>query len=335
MPEVTALMSVYNGEKYLRDTINSVLNQSFKDFELIIINDGSTDSTLKILEGFHDNRIKLYNLKENHGVGSALDFGLAKATGKYLAKVDGDDLYSPERFEKQVSFLRKNKDIDVLGSLISFFPDNEEIASSEMYFNLKNNFEKQINSIITSEQIKKSLYWFICLPHTSMMSKTEVIKKVGYDKSMRLGEDYLLLYELNKQGTFMFKLDEVLAYKRVSKVSTTVVERDLLFKVTYLIKKDIINSFFLKKYMVFIWGASRFGEQVLQILRANNFQVDGFIDNDQLKQGTKLDGLLISSPELLMKENIKVIVASDPGRLSIINQLECYGFRHLQDYVVF
>ncbi|HPT77110.1 MAG TPA: glycosyltransferase family 2 protein [Defluviitaleaceae bacterium] len=81
MVEISALMSVYNGEKYVATTIDTILNQTFQDFELIIVNDGSNDKTQEILESYKDPRIKLYNFSENKGVGAALQFGLKKTQG--------------------------------------------------------------------------------------------------------------------------------------------------------------------------------------------------------------------------------------------------------------
>lgn len=98
MPEISVLMPVYNGEKYVKETIDSVLNQTFDDFEFIIVNDGSTDNTRNIIESYKDNRIELYNLARNRGVGFASNFAVNKAKGKYIARVDSDDIYHSDRF---------------------------------------------------------------------------------------------------------------------------------------------------------------------------------------------------------------------------------------------
>lgn len=115
-PKVTVLMSVYNGEKYLHDAIDSILDQTFKDFEFLIINDGSRDRTAEILQSYHDPRIKIINNQKNLGLTKSLNIGIKRARGEYIARQDADDISLPERLERMVGFLDKNRDVGVLGS---------------------------------------------------------------------------------------------------------------------------------------------------------------------------------------------------------------------------
>ena len=115
-PKVSVIMSVYNGEKHLREAIDSILNQTLKDFEFIIVNDGSTDRTSEILQSYHDSRIKITSNKENIGLTKSLNKALKLAKGEYIARQDADDISLPERLEREVSFLDKNKDVGLLGS---------------------------------------------------------------------------------------------------------------------------------------------------------------------------------------------------------------------------
>ncbi len=109
-PKITVLMSVYNGEKYLRNAVGSILNQTITDFEFIIINDGSTDGSREILESYNDDRIVLIN-QNNTGLTKALNKGLSLARGEYVARIDADDSANPARLEKQLIFLRNNQEI--------------------------------------------------------------------------------------------------------------------------------------------------------------------------------------------------------------------------------
>src|SRR3990172_12530717 len=117
-PVITVLMSAYNAEKYLREAIESILNQTFKDFEFIIINDCSTDKTKKIIEEYanKDARIKLINNATNLGLTKSLNIGLKEARGEYVARLDADDVALPERLEKQYEFMNKNRDITLTGA---------------------------------------------------------------------------------------------------------------------------------------------------------------------------------------------------------------------------
>src|SRR6266487_3978128 len=113
MPEniknISVLMPAYNCGNYIADSIKSILNQTFKEFELIIIDDGSTDNTGEIVNAFKDSRI-LYKKKENKGTAAALNYGLSIAAGDWVARIDADDLNIVTRLEKQLKFLEENPD---------------------------------------------------------------------------------------------------------------------------------------------------------------------------------------------------------------------------------
>jgi len=115
-PKISVIMSVYNGEKYLREAIESILNQTFRDFEFIIINDGSTDKTSEILSSYNDPRIVIINNKRNIGLTKSLNKGLKMVKGEYIARQDADDVSLPERLERMVNFLDMNRDVGLLGS---------------------------------------------------------------------------------------------------------------------------------------------------------------------------------------------------------------------------
>ena len=119
-------MPAYNAEKYIAESIESILSQTFTDFEFIIINDASTDSTKEIIESFQDSRIILINNEQNLGVAKSLNIGIATAKGKYIARMDADDISLPERFQTQFNFMEKNPDIDICGSWARMFGDKDD-----------------------------------------------------------------------------------------------------------------------------------------------------------------------------------------------------------------
>ena len=122
-PCVSVVMPVFNGERYLKEAVEGILNQTFGDFEFIIINDGSTDNTRGILESYADARIKLVE-QEHQGLIASLNRGLAIAGGEYVARMDSDDIAAPERLEKQVAFLRTHPKIGILGTACRIIDDN-------------------------------------------------------------------------------------------------------------------------------------------------------------------------------------------------------------------
>lgn len=184
MPKVSVVMSVYNGEKYLAEAIESILNQTFRDFEFIIIDDASVDNSCKILEEYKkkDERIILLKNEKNLGLTKSLNIGIKKAQGEYIARMDADDISLPKRFEKQVDFLNKNKEISLLGSAI-------EIIG-------KQNLKHQI--IFVPSKIKNIFYHHNPLIHSTWMFRREVLDKVNYDEKYFYAQDYKFLANLIK-----------------------------------------------------------------------------------------------------------------------------------------
>ncbi|MBW2058556.1 MAG: glycosyltransferase [Deltaproteobacteria bacterium] len=115
MPRVSVVMSVYNEEEYLVDAVESILRQTFEDFEFIIVDDGSLDHTPLILQGYRDPRIRVF-YQSNQGQSAALNRGIRVSTGQYIARMDGDDVSLPERFEREVSFLDAHPEVGLVGT---------------------------------------------------------------------------------------------------------------------------------------------------------------------------------------------------------------------------
>lgn len=181
-PLVSVVMSVYNGEKYLEEAINSILNQTFKDFEFIIINDCSTDRTSEILQSYNDVRIKIINNENNVGLTKSLNKGLKIARGQYVARMDADDISMPERLEKQVSFMVSCSEIGVLGTnAFQIGIHNQELGP--IYpncFPLKNEAIKK--------ELEKGLNYII---HGSVMFRKMLLTQVtGYNPLYKVSQDY-------------------------------------------------------------------------------------------------------------------------------------------------
>ena len=119
-PTISVVMPVYNSGKYLREAIESILNQDFKDFEFLILNDGSTDDSLDIIKSYNDPRIRLFDSQHNEGLVFQLNKGLKEARGKYIARMDSDDTCTNDRLLKQYKFLENNKDIGIVGTYLEF-----------------------------------------------------------------------------------------------------------------------------------------------------------------------------------------------------------------------
>jgi len=198
-PKITVLMPVYNCEKYLREAIESILNQTFPDFELLIINDGSADKSVEIIESYNDPRIRLIHNEQNQGLIATLNKGLDLCTGEYIARMDADDISLPTRLEKQVKFLESNPDIAICGALIKTFGN--------------------VNSSIfrypeDHESIKSTLIFKNSIAHPSIMMKKSAIKGLYFDPSFKHAEDYELWIRASKYLK-LFNIQEVLLLYRM------------------------------------------------------------------------------------------------------------------------
>jgi glycosyltransferase involved in cell wall biosynthesis len=122
-PVVTVLMAVFNGERYLREAVQSILNQTFRHFELLVVDDGSTDGSRAILESFDDPRLRVVHHAVNQGLSRSLNHGLAEARGRYIARMDADDVAAPDRLALQVDFLERHADVVAVGSWYTIVDD--------------------------------------------------------------------------------------------------------------------------------------------------------------------------------------------------------------------
>ena len=122
--DITVLIALYNSEKYIKETIESLLNQTFKNFEILIINDASTDNSVNVVNSINDDRIRLIHNETNKGICLTRQKGIKEAKGKYIAILDADDLAMPNRLEKQFLFLENNPEIVLCGTNANFIDEN-------------------------------------------------------------------------------------------------------------------------------------------------------------------------------------------------------------------
>jgi glycosyltransferase involved in cell wall biosynthesis len=223
-PQISVLMSVFNGESFLRESIDSILQQSFTDFEFIIINDYSTDSTLSILTSYSDYRIKIVNNDFNIGLTKSLNKGLKLALGKYIARIDADDIAYKNRLENQFNFLEKNKEIAILGT---------QAITNGRFFYYKTKLP------IEDYLIKWNLFFFNPIVHPSVMYRTDIIKSFGgYNEEKLVGQDYDLWTRLFFHAKFA-NLTEPYIFLRRHKNNITVKNSDKQFSTAL----ETINNF--------------------------------------------------------------------------------------------
>ena len=210
MPEsiknISVLMAAYNCGNYINAAIKSILNQTFKEFELIIIDDGSTDHTEETVKKFDDSRI-IYKKTENKGTSAALNYGLSLASYDWVARIDADDLNVPARLDKQVKFLEENPDYDIISSWSVYFKE-----PSKILFLLREPVEHD------------DIYYYLDLHNplnqSSAMYRKNKILEFKYNENYRSNEDFELFHRVRDKVKF-YILPEFLVYTRVRKNSKT------------------------------------------------------------------------------------------------------------------
>jgi len=188
LPKISVLMPVYNGSKYLDEAIKSILNQTFQNLEFIIIDDGSTDDSLKNIKSYNDNRIRLIENKENQGQSKTLNKGINLARGTYIARVDQDDISRLDRLEKQLELMENNTDIDVCGSWVKLIGKYSDIVNLET----------------ESEAIKITLLTNKNLVHPAVMIRKSTLIKYNlyYDSAFTIANDYDLWVRMFEYCSF-------------------------------------------------------------------------------------------------------------------------------------
>src|SRR3989344_6784958 len=180
-PKVSVIMAAFNAMPYLKIAVKSILDQTYTDFEIIIVDDASDDSSWKYLKSLKNPRIKLIKNKKNLGLAKSLNIALRRAQGHFIARMDADDFSSPERLREQVNFLQKNKTIALCGT----------------YAFLINESGKKIGMIYypeTPQEIRKKIVLFNPIIHPSIMARKSFFEKLnGYREEYDGAEDYDLL----------------------------------------------------------------------------------------------------------------------------------------------
>lgn len=300
-------MPVYNAEHYLSEAIDSILRQSFSDFEFIIFNDGSIDGSAKIIESYNDPRIRFYNYQFNSGHVVHLNEGIRLARGKYIVRMDADDISHPLRLEKQTCFMENHTKIGLCGT----------------WYDIIGEPEKVVTHPIDDQNIRLLLLKQTAFGHPTVMIRSEVLRRgnLWYKHEMIPAEDYQLWVEVS-QFCQLANIPEVLLHYRrhqeqISKKRD--IEQDLKAKMVRIYQLEMLFRDKLMEKDYEIWEALIFGyhlegwnflekvsTSIKKLLKANeqNILYDPFALSSMLKNAWKF--LLINSPQY----NIHLLLAA-------------------------
>lgn len=239
-PKISVLMAVLNGEKFLCEAIESIIDQTYDDFEFIIVNDGSTDASEEIIQSYHnkDSRIKTLKNDENIGLAGSLNLGIQHTDGKYIARMDADDVSMPERFEKQIFYLDENPDIQVLGTNVFRINENGIILREVAYPTL-------------SKDMRWNMIWgnnaVVC--HPTVMMRTQWIRDIGLYKDQQTSQDLELWSRVfNEEPLPIYNLQIPLLKYREHPTSISKGASLRQFQISNQTRMETINRNFNRSY---------------------------------------------------------------------------------------
>ncbi|MBT4289766.1 MAG: glycosyltransferase [Deltaproteobacteria bacterium] len=341
-PLISILLPVYNASIFVNACLRSIQNQSFTDFETIIIDDGSTDGTYNTISKLiqNDQRFKLFRFQENRGIVAALNEGLEKCCGFWIARMDIDDIMHPDRLMKQLSFMTRHPDIDIQGTQVRLIRDDAPITDGQ------HNYINWSNQLVEDKTIKQEIFAESPIIHPTFFLSRNYYSKLGNYQDNPWVEDYDFLLRAFNQGAKFGKIAEKLLIKRDH--PQRVVRNDIrckrkaMFAIkTHYFKKS--NWFDPTKKLLII-GTGAVGKMLATALMNENIQVDGFINNDHSNKKGTLKGLPIY---FLNEANAKQFFAEQKNTFYIsavgvpdgkkkVNQLlQQYQLKVAHDYLKF
>lgn len=333
-PRVSVVLPVHNEEQYLEQAIESILRQSEKDFDLIVVDDGSTDSSPEILARFARGDSRIRHFRQPHGgIVAALNRGLAEARGDFIARMDADDVARPERLRLQADFLDHHPDTGLVASRVEYFGDKRSNRGLAL-------FVDWTNSLIEPADIER--YRFVESPfiHPSVMFRRELVERFGGYRDGPFPEDYELWLRWLERGVKMAKAPEKLLEWRERPERLTRTDPRYAVDAFYRTKAPFLYRWLERNNPhhpeVVVWGSGRTSRQRLRYLTDFRIQVTAFIDIDPRKIGYKIGGAPVLQPDDLPAPGECFAlswVGSRGARAEIEEQLAAKGYRIGVDYM--
>lgn len=236
MSAISVIMPVHNAEKFVGQAIQSILNQSFTNFEFLIIDDDSSDNSLEIIKSFNDSRIHLFENSKN-GIAYQLNFGISKAKSDFIARMDADDISHPNRLGEQLDYIKLNKDLAVIGT-------NCFIIDSDNLIREKRKYPENHFDILNSMPIEQTI------SHPSVLMRKDIFKYGSYESEYEPVEDHRFFLKLLDKGFKFHNLQKFLLFYRTENYSSISPKTVIQKQFSYNIGKDfIIRRYEAEKYL--------------------------------------------------------------------------------------
>ncbi|TDE18686.1 glycosyltransferase family 2 protein [Dyadobacter psychrotolerans] len=226
MPETTVLIPAYNCGKYIKETLDSVLKQKYKDYEILIIDDGSTDNTSQVIDTFKNKKIKYLRNSENAGIVETLNHGLKIANSEFIARMDADDVMLGNRLEEQISFLQKNADFGMVGGWYRIMDENGRFLSTSKTHQ-------------DSDFLKLGLIFRNQFAHPAVTMRTAIVRELAYDPEFQYCEDHDLWIRFSEVCKVTNLPEQYLSYRWYSGNSCNRKQKELKTAVLRLLSREL------------------------------------------------------------------------------------------------
>lgn len=273
---VTVILPFFNADKTLRAAVNSILNQSINNFELLLVNNNSTDSSSIIAKELaeKDSRIILLN-ETKQGVANAMNCGLRNARGDFIARMDADDISLPRRLEKQRQFLIDNRKIGFVGCDVKYVAHSKNTGGFER-------FVAWVNSFHSPEAISTNRFVEIPVVNPTIFFRKEIYQQLGGNSDGDFPEDYEMQLRFLDAGIKMAKLPEMLFEWHDSATRLTRTDTRYSTEAFFRIKAKYFNCWAKKQNRfhpaIWVWGAGRKTRQRASLLEKEGVKINGYID---------------------------------------------------------
>lgn len=330
-PLVSVLLPVRNGASWLREALDSLVGQTFRDFEILAVDDGSEDATPEILRARarEDDRLRVLT-QEPRGLVHALEAARVRARGRFLARMDADDLAFPERLARQVDFMASDARLVAVGSRVAYFPRKAVRQGARRY-------EAWINSLVSHEAMERDLFVECPLPHPTLLLKADPLELVGGYRDRGWPEDYDLILRLWELGGRFGKVPEVLlrwreGRERLSRTHPAYSRESFLrCKVHALLRTHLRDG-----RGVVVWGAGPVGKAFGRELGRQGGTLLAYVDLHPRRLGQEIHGVPVIPPDGAREypEGFSVAAVAQPGaREEIRGALRARGRVELEDFV--
>jgi glycosyltransferase involved in cell wall biosynthesis len=299
-PQVSIILPVHNAGAFLQPAVASILGQSLSDFELLLIDDHSSDGAVQSLDQ-GDPRLQVIS-SPARGVVAAFNAGFAAASGRYIARMDADDLAEPDRLGSQVELLRQDEGLGIVGACVDFFAASGVGEGNRRY-------RDWLNSLRTPAQIRRAMFIESPIPNPTAMFRRRVLEELGGYRDCEWPEDYDLFLRADAAGIRMAKPAGVLLHWRDHADRLTRTDPRYSLLQFQRAKAHFLVASRLPAKDIVIWGAGPTGKQMFDLLGAEGLVADGFIDVHPRRIGGKKRGKPVWPLKAALREDIFVLVA--------------------------